>query len=125
MGLIEQAKKDSELINSDLNGFAVNQTWKHPVTSQILTIQGRHTKHHLGFNELGQVINTKNASATFSEKIMTDNGYSIRDASGEVNLKNHLVEIKDSTNTLYKYKVSSFLPDEVLGMIVCILEAYE
>ena len=56
---------------------------------------------------------------------MTDNGYSIRDVSGEVNMKNHLVEIADSTGVLYKYKVSSFLPDEVLGMVVCILEAYE
>lgn len=125
MSLIAQAKKDIELINSDLSGFGVEQIWKHPVGSVVRTIVGRHVKHHLNYDEFGKLINTKKASASFSEKAMIDAGYSIRNAIGEVSLKNHLVDIKDSTGTLYKYKVNEWFPDETIGMIVAILESYE
>lgn len=125
MSLIDQAKIDSQIINSDLNGFGVLQKWTNPTTAQTVNITGRHVKHHLRYDEFGEQVNTKKASATFSESVMIANSYSIRDASGEVNMKGHLVEIKDSTGNFYKYKVTQFFPDEVLGMIVCILEAYE
>lgn len=125
MGLVDTAKRDTLMINTDLNGWGVIQNWTHPVAGQLLTITGRHVKHHLTFDEFGNSVNSKKASCTFSEQSMINGLYNIRNASGEVTMKGHLVQIKDSTGNFYKYKVKEFFPDEVLGQIVCILEAYE
>lgn len=126
MNLVDQAKLIVESINTnDVSGFAKTQVWSNPNGSLIVTIKGRHVKHHLGIDENGNAINTKNASCSFSEQTMINASFPIRDASGEVNLKGYKVTIVDSTGTLYKYKVEQWFPDETMGMVVCILTAYE
>ena len=122
MSLLEQAKKDLEFINGNVNEFSTPQVWLSPA-SLTVTINGRHVKHHLGIDENGAAVNTKTASCTFSEKAMIDVNYPIRDASGEVSLKGHFVTINDSTGNPYKYKVNEWFPDETLGQIVCMLSA--
>lgn len=127
MGLIDQIKKDSEAVtmNGGADGWGVSQTWTSPSNQQV-TIFALHVKHHMGIDpETGIVVNSKNASATFSEKAMIDIGYSIRNGEGEVNLDKHKVSIKDSTGNIYNYMVKTWLPDETLGLITCILSAYE
>lgn len=125
MGLIDRIKKDSELItmNGGGDGWGVSQDWTSP-TGQQVTIVGLHVKHHMGFDTEGNVVNSKNASVTFSEKAMIDAGYNIR-VGGEVNLDKHKVSVKDSTENIYNYMVKTWLPDETLGLITCILSAYE
>lgn len=125
MGLIDQIKRDSELVtmNGGGDGWGVSQDWTSP-TNQQVTIVGLHVKHHMGFDADGNVVNSKNASVTFSEKAMIDAGYSIR-VGGEVNLDKHKVSVKDSTGNIYNYMVKTWLPDETLGLITCILSAYE
>lgn len=125
MGLIDRIKKDSELItmNGGGDGWGVSQDWTSP-TGQQVTIVGLHVKHHMGFDAEGNVVNSKNASVTFSEKAMIDEGYNIR-VGGEVNLDKHKVSVKDSTGNVYNYMVKAWLPDETLGLITCILSAYE
>lgn len=125
MGLIDQIKRDSELVtmNGGGDGWGVRQDWTSP-TNQQVTIVGLHVKHHMGFDADGNVINSKNASVTFSEKAMIDAGYIIR-VGGEVNLDKHKVSVKDSTGNVYNYMVKTWLPDETLGLITCILSAYE
>lgn len=128
MGLIDKIKKDSEAVtmNGGGDGWGVEQKWTSP-TNQQVTIIGLHVKHHMSYDEHGNTVNSKNASVTFSEKSMTNVGYSVRGANGEVNMSNHKVIVKDSTGVEYKYKVKpgSWYPDEVLGLITCILSAYE
>lgn len=125
MGLLEQAKKDTEAINTNLNDWSALQYWTNPGATKTATVKGRHVKHHMGFDLEGKLVRTKNASCSFSEQTMVDAAYPIRNAKGEVDLKNHLVNIVDSTGTLYKYIVEQWLPDETIGMVVCILGAYE
>lgn len=126
MGLVEQIKKDTEnfTMNSGGDGWGVEQKWTSP-TGVNVTIIGVSVKHHMGYDSEGNLIRTKNASAVFSEKAMLDVGYSIRGTNGEVNMDKHKVQIKDSTGNFYKYSVKSWLPDETLGLIVCILNAHE
>lgn len=125
MGLIDQAKKDIEQITSNLDGFGVEMTLTAP-TSQSITIKGLHKKHHLGIDpEKGVAVNTKTASVSFSEKFLTDQGYPVRNSKGVVDLKKHLVDVKDSTGNSEKYIIEQWFPDETIGLIVCILGTYE
>jgi len=126
VGLIDQIKRDSELVtmNGGADGWGVSQDWTSPSNQQV-TIVGLHVKHHMAYDAEGNVINSKNASVTFSEKAMIDVAYSIRNTDGEVNLDKHKVSVKDSTGNVYNYMVKTWLPDETLGLITCILSAYE
>lgn len=111
-------------MNGGAEGWGVQQDWTSPMNQQV-SIIGVHVKHHTAFDENGNVVNSKIASATFSEKAMIDVAYNIRNAGGEVYLEKHKVFIKDSTGVIYKYMVKTWLPDETLGLITCILTSYE
>lgn len=124
MSLIAQAKKDSEKITSNSNGWAVQMTFTAP-DSTTATINGIHSKHHLGVDTDGNMVNSKKAHVSFSEKFLTDLGYPVRNAAGEVALTGHKVSVKDSTGIVKNYIMFSFFPDETIGLIVCILNDYE
>ena len=127
MGLIERVKKDAARITTSLNGFGVSILLTAP-NAQIVVITGLHKKHYLGFDqEQGRAINTKTASITFSEialKLLNPI-YPVRNATGEIDLKNHKVTVSDSTGTPKIFIIREFMPDEVTGLIVCILGDYE
>lgn len=125
MGLIDQIKKDIEQITSNGDGFAVEMTFTAP-TAEVVTIKGLHKKHHLGVNpETGVAVNSKSASVTFSEKFFTDQNYPVRNSRKVVDLKGHLVDVKDSTGELQRYIIKEWFPDETIGLIVCVLGDYE
>lgn len=123
MGLIQQAKELIEQITVNSDDFAVAITLTSP-TGTTATIKGLHTKHHLGIDTDGNMVNTKKAHVSFSEKYLTDVSYPIRNAAGEVDLKKHKVSVKDSTGTAKNYMIQSWYPDETVGLIVCILEDF-
>jgi hypothetical protein len=121
MGILEMARKDALNYLTDLNGWAVSITFNPPGGSSI-TLSGLHTKHHLGINgETGQKVNTKQASVTVAEQDFVNAGYVMRDASGEVSMRDHQVAVKDSTGVICNYVVREWFPDESLGIIVFIL----
>lgn len=123
MGLIAQAKADWQAITSNTDEWGVSMTLLAP-TSETATIKGLHTKHHLGIDTEGRPVNTKNAHVSFSEKLLTDAGYPVRNAAGEVYLKDHRVTVKDSTGNDAIYVIRQWFPDETIGVIVCILDDY-
>ena len=124
MGLTDIAKADIKQITGNATEWGVELVFTAP-TAETATITGLHTKHHLGMNEEGRAVNSKTASVSFSEEYLTDVDYPVRDLNGEVNLKNHLVSVKDSTGVVKNYKVHEWFPDEKVGLIVCILADYE
>lgn len=124
MGLREQAKKDIEFITSNLNDFGIEMTFTAP-TDETAIITGLHTKHHLGVNTDGEIVNSKKAHVSFSEKFLTDLNYPLRNANGEVDLKSHKVAVKDSTDIVKNYVISQWFPDETVGLIACILVDFE
>jgi len=133
MGLIAQAKADIEKITSNLNEWAVPITFVVPGgtfdltfdprlnDTMMVTLNGLHTKHHLGITEDQRRVNTKNASVTVSEKFFDDAGYVVRDSKHEVAMRDHQVAVKDSTGTVCFYVVREWFPDETVGLIVFIL----
>lgn len=124
MNLIDQAKADIEQITSNMDDFAVEIIFTAP-NEQTATISGLHTKIHLGVDTDGLPVNSKKAHISISEKFLTDAGYPVRNASGEVNLRNHLVSVKDSTGTAKTYRVMEIFPDETIGLITCMVGDYE
>jgi hypothetical protein len=124
MGLLDIARKDIALITSDLSGFGESVTLENPQTQEI-EITGLHSKHHLGIDTDGARVNSKNAHISFSEQNVIDAGLTIRNNSGEVNLKGWKVRCKDSTGYVKLYVIREWFPSETTGLIVCILDDFE
>lgn len=122
--LTDQAKADIEQITSNLDefGIAISLT---SLTNVTVDVKGLHTKHHISIDTDDNLVNTKNAHIAISEKFLTDAGYPVRNAAGEVSLFNHKVTVKDSTGLNKQYVIREFFPDETIGLIVCILGDFE
>lgn len=120
MGLIAQAKADIEQITGNTDDFAVSMTFIAPDLSTA-TVQGLFTKHHLAIDTEGNPVNVRNAHASVSEKQFIDAGYTVRNSSGEVSMKDHKVTVSDSTGTASTYVIREWYPDETIGLLVFIL----
>jgi hypothetical protein len=125
MGLIETIKQDIQKITTDLSGFGIEINLTTPDDALSVDIVGLHTKHHLGIDTEGNQVNTKNTHIAISEQVLIDLGYPVRNANEEVFLRDHKVLAKDSTGVLKSYVIREWLPDETIGLIVCILGDYQ
>lgn len=123
MGLIDQAKADIETITSNSNDFGKSMILLSPFGDELVVI-GLHTKHHLGIDNDGNFVNSKNAHISVSEKFLTDAGYPVR-INGEVNLSGHRVKVADSTGVVKTYSIDQWFPNETVGLITCILGTYD
>ena len=123
MSLISQALQDIKDITSNLNDFGVEFDLISPANVTTAMI-GVHTKHHLGLNTDGVPVNSKTASLAFSEGNLPI-GVSVRNVAGEVKLKGWRINVKDSTGGEKQYIIREWFPDEMIGLIVCILGDFE
>lgn len=126
MGLTDRAIIDVSRITSNLNGFGISIVLTAP-NGQMAIIGGRHAKHHLGIDTEGNLISSKTAYISFSEPILLDinSNYPLRNNAGEVDLKGHKIDVKDSTGIIKNYVMQKWLPDETMGLITCIIEDFE
>jgi hypothetical protein len=92
-------------------------------SDKSLTIKGIYAQHHNSISTDGTPINAKLTRVSFAESSLTLAGYPVR-SSGEVNLRNHLIDFADSTGVLKHYKIKEWFPDETVGIITCILGNY-
>jgi hypothetical protein len=125
MSLRDRAKADIKDFTTRSHEWAVNILMQAP-NSQTATFKGFTAKHHLGISSEGTIVNSQKVSVTFSEESLSDanTNYPIRNADGEVDLKNHLVSVADSTGITKQYAVQAWFPDETIGTITVILENY-
>lgn len=123
MSLIELANSDINDITTDLNGWGVGMVLTAPNATTLACV-GLHTKHRSGYDSEGLQVNTKNAHISISEDVFIAASYPYR-VNGEVNLKDHLVTVKDSTRADIQYIIREWFQDETIGCIVCILGDYE
>ena len=125
MSLANQAILDLQQItgNSDEFGVSITLTAKN---LQTVTVFGFAPKHHVGLDANGMAIKTKTASVFVSELNITETNalFPLRNASQDIDIKDCLVDVADSTGIVKHYKAQSWLPEEALGGIVIILEDY-
>jgi len=121
---MNQAKLDIQAITSDLDGFGTALTFI-ALSAETANVVGLHAKHHTGFNDMGEAVNSLISSIAISEQFLTDAGYPVRDSNGEVSLKNHKVKAIDSTGVENTYVIREYFPDDTVGLIVCILGTYK
>ena len=109
---------------SSAGGFETAATFI-PISGDSISVDIIAMKHHLSYDTEGAAVNSKNTHITVSEEILTDAGYVVRNAGGEVALINHKVEYADSTGVVKKYIISENYADETVGIITCTLTDYE
>ncbi len=125
MGILDLVKSDWKSITTNTNDFGVDITLTTPTDSQSIEIVGLATRHHLGINSEGLLVNSRNVHVSFSEQQLIDESYPYLDANNEVNIKKHKVTFNDSRGDSRTYIIKEFFPDETIGVIVCILGAYD
>lgn len=123
MGMMDQIVKDVKRITGDASGgFAIPMTFSTKDGSSSVTINGIHSKIHLGVDTEGNFVNSVKAHISVSEIALNEAGYVTRDAKNECILKDHRVTLIDiTTNVQMKYSINQVFPDETTGLIVCIL----
>ena len=95
------------------------------VGGEIAVINGTFYRRNLvaeGRN--GTPVNSTHVHCTFAEIDLIEEYYPVRNANGLVSFSGHLVTAKDSTGIDRTYIFREWHPDEVLGIIRCILEEY-
>lgn len=123
MNILERARRDARRITSNADsGFAVSAIFTAP-NNTTATVNVIHSKHHMGVDTDGNIVNSQNAHVNVSEILLTAQGYPVR-VNNKVKLNNHRVAIADSTGVTINYIVKQWMPDETLGTILLILESY-
>lgn len=88
------------------------------------SVKATYKKHWSTMDNDGVPMRGKNATITVSEADLADKGYPVRNDSGEIDMANHTVNFADSSGDTSDYYIQNTLPDETLGIIVCILGDY-
>lgn len=120
MSLLDLARQDIENITSNSNDFGVDVDFLSP-NMDACTVACLVTTHHSGFNELGEPIDSRQASVAVSEAQLVDNYYTVRNGDGDVDLTGHLLSFYESTGEKKTYIAQRWLPDEAIGLIVIFL----
>lgn len=119
--LLQAARRDAAKIISS-GGFEEDITISNLSQTKSLNIKGLHSKHWISFDTDGSQVNSKNAHVLIDEQILNENGYDTRNArTGNIDLKNHRISVKDSTLMVKEYIIVECYPSETFGLIVCIL----
>lgn len=119
--LFDLVKKDAKRhINS--GGYQLDIVIITPDKSKTINITGWAVKHVNMFDSDGNQVITKIARITVDEDVLVSNGITVRNAKGEVALKNYKVKFVDSSGVLRSYSVREQLPDQNFGLIMLILE---
>ncbi|MEN9914206.1 MAG: Flavobacterium phage [Bacteroidota bacterium] len=118
--IFDLAKRDFKRFVTS-GGYNIDIEMKTPDKSLTINIQGFTVKHHLSFDSDGNQVNTKIARITVDEDVLVQNGFTVRNAKGEVALTGYKVKFKDSSGVDKGYSVRESFPDENFGLIMLIL----
>jgi hypothetical protein len=122
--LLAKARRDAKKFIKS-GGFQEDISLITPDGLTILGTTGLASKHFINFDSDGAPINSKNAHICLDEDVLTLNSYPYRNADGDVSLRSHKINVKDSTGLVKNYVIKEWFPDETLGLIVCILGDYD
>ena len=122
--IVEKAQADAKRILNNL--WKVSLTFQNRDKSQTAIITGAASSHRISIDpDTRMPVNANNTQVTICEQDLIDEGYTVRNAAGEVDLRRHYVKYTDSTGFEKTYTVDETWPDQTIGLIVCILGLYE
>jgi hypothetical protein len=125
VGLREQAESDLAFIIEDEAGFG----WAITVTDPDGT-----SKDLIGLSndiaqaidpDTGQAVAGRTASIALRISTLVSVGLGLPKAVAEKTAKPWLVAFNDINGGAHTFKVSEVLPDRAVGLVVCILQAYQ
>lgn len=113
------------LARRDLRRFTTGE-WSEtitltPVGGSSYTVTGTASKHFNSMSTDGIPMRGKNAHVTIVEADLVSQNYPVRNHTGDVAMKDHYVDVPDSTGVVKHYIVQDSFPDEALGTILLIL----
>lgn len=123
MSLKERAKADAANILSNSLEWGELLVFTNNLGDAV-PVNGMYIEHHVSVDEQGNNVIGKNGRVTVSESELLGAGYVVRNADGDVDLKNHLITVNHQNGSLVTYRIEYFTPDETLGLIVCYLGDY-
>lgn len=122
-----------ELAEADLGAILEDQYgFRWPIT--VTNPDGTTVSGLFGFsNDISQVIDPetgtavsgRSASVAIRTKLLADEGLGIPRGITDSSKKPWVVEFDDINGTAHKFKVSESMPDRTIGVVACMLEAYE
>lgn len=124
MSIIDQIRKDITRITTDANGWGVAIQFVSPA-GQIINITGMHTEIWYEFDTDGNLVNTKLANVAVTNDALNATSYAFRDANGEVNFKNHKINVANVTGNTLNYIAKMWHPDEQTGLILIFLDSFQ
>jgi hypothetical protein len=117
MSLINRARKDIQIITSNLSEFGQTAVLID-TQSQQFPVNVIHTRHHNGIDLEGRSVNTLIASCAVS--VSNLEGYNYTNPNGEITFKNHRIVVENVT-----YVIREWYPDQTAGLIVLILGLWQ
>lgn len=75
--------------------------------------------------ETGTAVSGRSASVAIRTGLLADNNLGIPRGISDSSKKPWVVEFDDINGGAHKFKVSESMPDRSIGVVVCMLEAYE
>ena len=119
MSLKDTMRNDVKVFTSNSSDFGVSIVFVNADESETATINGLFYRHSLNVNREGTAFSGRVAHIDVAEELLTDEGYTVRDADGNVDFKNHTVTVEGT-----KYVVMQWYPSQTLGMITLTLGDY-
>jgi hypothetical protein len=105
--------------------FAVEVSFTTPDKVTTVKVKALASRHHNSFDpDTGIPVNSRNVHISVCESVLTDAGYTVRDAKGEVALRGHIVTWTDAVQTV-SYKILETMTSDTFGLIPLILGGYE
>lgn len=120
--ILQAAIQDAKKFTTS-GGFETDIIIENPPGSIQANLKGLAAKHHISFDTEGNPINSKNVHISIDENQLVASNYPVR-VNNEISLLGHKITYADSTGNTRQYLIEQTLPDEVLGLIVCILGDY-
>lgn len=125
MNIFDRSKRDfARFTQNKKSGAGVEIEITFP-SGPVLNILGPATKHHMSVDDMGIVINAKQAYCSFSESQIIAAGETIRNSTDEIDLGGFIFKFKDSRAILKSYKADQWFPNESIDSIVVTLTQYD
>lgn len=117
MGLFEQIRIDAAVFAGNANDFGVPIVFENTDSPSVSAeVTGIFSRHHISVNRHGVAFNNRTAHVTVSKTAFADVDYTILNAAGEIDFKDHRVTVDGIT-----YIVNEWFPGDTTKLITIIL----